>query len=401
MQGERASNFRIRFAQALCACIVCGILAAGLWPFCAPANQVQWNKDGAGLSFGRYGSVQSLGAFQGGNLDDDASGSIEVWLEPQRFLGTQTILAFDSTEHPGAPFSLIQSGDTLRIQQHNIDPQNNCWTADSATRGVFRPGTRVFITVLLGEHETSVYIDGSHTRDFPILGASNRNLTGRLVISNSPVGSDSWTGEIFGLAVYPKRLTVSQIDRHYRAWTGGQRSLLSDDVIPTALYLFDEGGGRIAKNQLNTVTNLQLPTRYLVLRPRFLQPAWHRYQFGWPSWGYWKDVLVNIGGFLPVGFLFMDYLFLVRPTKRTAAIVVLAGFVLSLAIECTQWFLPTRDSDMTDVITNTIGTALGVAFYRLPGVSELWNRLSEHIVARCVRTVNSIKSFGNTGQVQR
>jgi glycopeptide antibiotics resistance protein len=97
----------------------------------------------------------------------------------------------------------------------------------------------------------------------------------------------------------------------------------------------------------------------------------------------------------------MDYLFLVRPTKHTAAIVVLAGFVLSLTIECTQWFLPTRDSDMTDVITNTIGTALGVALYRLPRLSELWNKLSEHIIARCVRTVNSIKSFENTGQVQR
>ena len=68
---------------------------------------------------------------------------------------------------------------------------------------------------------------------------------------------------------------------------------------------------------------------------------------------YWTDVLVNISGFVPVGFFLLNYLSLIQQSKRPAATVLLLGFFLSLTIEILQWFLPTRDSDMTDLICNT------------------------------------------------
>jgi hypothetical protein len=391
-------KIRVRFARILCGGILCGIFIAGLWPFHAPANQVNWSPEENRLSFGRYGTVLSAGTFQSGGPSADASESLEIWLAPQNVDGNQTILAFDSTDHAGSPLTLIQTGDTFRIQQHNVDPNNISWTADSAVQNVFRANTRVFITILLSTHQTSVYVNGVLSKVFPILGASTRNLTGRLVVSNSPVIADSWTGAIFGLAIYHTQLTALQVAKHYREWTAEHRPDLADGVSPVALYLFNEHDGRIAHNLVDAVTDLQLPARYFVLHPRFLNPVWRPYRFGLPGWSYWEDVLVNVGGFVPVGFCLLDYLLLMRPVRHPAALILLAGFAVSLTIECLQWFLPTRDSDMTDVMTNTLGTGLGVALRLSPRVRELWDKICNSIAASWEKAFSPINSFEKTRQ---
>jgi VanZ family protein len=56
-------------------------------------------------------------------------------------------------------------------------------------------------------------------------------------------------------------------------------------------------------------------------------------------------------------------------------VVVVLGLTVSLLIEILQHFLPTRDSSMTDVITNTVGTMAGVGFYRPAFILKAWNRL--------------------------
>ncbi len=73
-----------------------------------------------------------------------------------------------------------------------------------------------------------------------------------------------------------------------------------------------------------------------------------------------KDVLINIGGFIPLGFLFGGYL--KGKGFSSAAVVLLSvtmGFGISLFIEISQAFLQTRSSDMMDLIANTFGTMIG------------------------------------------
>ena len=88
------------------------------------------------------------------------------------------------------------------------------------------------------------------------------------------------------------------------------------------------------------------------------------------------DVLINIAGFIPVGFCFLAYFSVVRPIKRPTLAVLLFGFALSVTIEILQRFLPTRDSDMTDVITNTLGTFVGVTFHRFLWPQRIWQRVT-------------------------
>jgi glycopeptide antibiotics resistance protein len=81
------------------------------------------------------------------------------------------------------------------------------------------------------------------------------------------------------------------------------------------------------------------------------------------------DGLGNVAAFVPLG----AALAVATLPKRAAAggqtrsdrrrwlIVVAAGFLLSLSIELAQLAIPTRATDVDDVILNTLGAAVGAA----------------------------------------
>ena len=363
-----------RMVGTLCTCVLGIILVAGLWPFHVPKNDVTWLDKGDGLSFGHHGSILSSHAFQT-NSNGNTSGSIELWLVPNQVRGEHTILSFDSSAHPGIPFSVHQKSDGLVVHQHNEDSRGTSRTAWLPVDGVFREKRAVFVTIALGSRETLVYVDGVLVKGSSILGASTKNLTGRLVVANSPSASDSWPGQILGLAIYDRQLTPAQVAQHYESWTKKRRPVLAQDEGQVALYLFNERAGDIVHNQLDPLTDLTIPKRYFVLHSAFLAPPWREYH---ANWNYWEDFGVNVVGFIPMGFCVVAYLSSVSVTEKAAAITVVLGLVTSLTIEILQAFLPTRASGMTDLITNTLGTAIGVMLYRLPVTQGLLTKAKQH-----------------------
>ena len=89
------------------------------------------------------------------------------------------------------------------------------------------------------------------------------------------------------------------------------------------------------------------------------------------------DVVINVLGYMPVGFLGYAVL---RPERRERQALLLASvgaLVLSLAMEALQNYLPARTASNLDVASNALGAALGAAaaLVALPRVR--WHRLRE------------------------
>ena len=77
-------------------------------------------------------------------------------------------------------------------------------------------------------------------------------------------------------------------------------------------------------------------------------------------------------GFIPFGFFFCALLLKLTCMGRlsTSAVVFILGVVLSVAIEVSQAYLPTRDSSSTDVAMNSLGTILGIVMYQIHKKSD-------------------------------
>ncbi|MBZ5614915.1 MAG: VanZ family protein [Acidobacteriia bacterium] len=360
-----------------CLLVLGCILVAGLWPFHTPHNAVSWLKNEDGLAFGRHGSVLSVNAFRNIRSANDAGYSLEIRLTPEGIPGGGSILAFDSSQDPRAPFLLRQYGTSIAVQRYMDDQQghiNHLWFR---VDHVFQAGKRVLVTVTSNKNGTLLYVNGALAGADSDAGIVGREFTGRLVLANSTV-DDSWTGQIAGLAIYDRELTPAQVSSHFQSWTPAHGPLLTGEQPPVALYLFDERGGSTVRNVVDPTTNLTIPASYFVLHPAFLRSTREVYARSrglGKSWSFWEDLGVNIGGFVPLGFAFYAYFSSVKRTGRAALLVVTLGFFLSFAIEALQWLLPTRDSGMTDLFTNTTGTALGVLLHRSSTVQALWTKV--------------------------
>jgi VanZ family protein len=357
---------RAQFYGIPCAFLVLGVLVACLWPFHSPRNQVYWLEQGNGVRLSGYSTIVSGDAIVLSDPPAPKDWTLEVWLRPGKAYQFGTILAFYNALRPRG-LSLHQWNRDLSVEkwpwvrEHADVTQPADGTQEFRLADVFRGRPLVFLTLTSGPQGTKAYIDGNRVQVCWGFQLSGDDLSGQLVMANSPVNNDSWSGEVRGLALYTRELTDAQVLRHYATWTQTGRPQVTQDEALVSLYLFNEKSGNVIHNQVVSSGNLYIPERYLEVHQAFLKCPWNEYR---PTREYWESVLVNIAGFVPLGFFLYGYLFLALGARRGALMAILIGGLLSLTIECLQAFLPTRDSGMTDIITNTLGTAVGVALCR-------------------------------------
>jgi VanZ like family/Concanavalin A-like lectin/glucanases superfamily len=342
--------------RLICVLVLVGILVAGLAPFGRPRNAVKWLGNENGVVFGRHGTIWSAGAFPKADAQSKPSCSLEMWLQPGSTSASSTLLAFYRPENP-LQF-LLQQYQALLILSRQMRGDDNR-TQVIGTGGVFPRIEPRFVTLTSGAENTAMYVDGKLVRSFPHVQIGE-GCSGKLVIGISPVGGSNWTGQLKGLALYQQELTPTEVLQHYESWTAQGRPKLSGNEHAIALYLFNERTGNTVHNNLGAGIDLYIPERFSLLQQQFLEPFWSEFKL---SRSYGEDILVNIVGFIPLGFFICAYWSAVRPIKRPNLTTVFFGLAISLTIEVLQSYLPTRDSGTTDLITNTLGTFLGVRLY--------------------------------------
>ena len=338
------------------------ILVAGLWPFHSPKNDVSWLTNEDGIRFGRFGCVFSAGPIGDQRSKQNTSGSLELWIKPAPTTkGRRTILAFEGPGDDSTTFSLQQSGSTLIIQRKNVDGSGTLHSAEFTVKDALPADSRVGITVTLGANDTSIYRNGVLAVTSHLLGQSIPPFAGRAVLGNFLNVGGAWPGVFYGLAVYSRKLEPEEVTLHFQDWKNSLRPEMTPDEKPLALYLFTEHGGTVVHDQLGPRADLIIPERYSVLHPEFLSLPSRHFR---STPGYWEDVAINILGFIPFGLSFFAYFTSIRATKYPVLLVIFLGFFTSLTIETLQGYLPTRNSGMNDLFTNTFGTGIGVLLYR-------------------------------------
>jgi VanZ like family/Concanavalin A-like lectin/glucanases superfamily len=343
---------------AVCLSVLCGILAAGLWPFHAPKNAVSWLNNRNGLLFGDYGSILSSRGFDVIGSENGPC-SLEIWIQPAATFDSNDIVAFSTPQSP-EQFAVAQSGDDLFVRHTLPIAQDRVRSAHIALDHVFRKGNKLLITITSGQLGSAVYLNGALVKTSPHFALTGNDFTGELVIGNSPVQNNTWGGQLWGLGIVDRELTAAQVVQHYDAWTNHQGVELIGGEGTRALYLFNEHMGRIVHNQIASEPDLYIPESYFVLHPKFLESPWEEFR---PNRIFVEDVVLNVVAFIPLGFFVCAYFSSLGWVSRPVLFTIILGGAVSLTIEILQAFLPTRDSGMTDVITNTSGTALGTGLY--------------------------------------
>lgn len=345
---------RGRIARVLCALSLCCILIVGLWPFGHPRNDVTWVANRHAIRFGKRGTVLSTGPLPSSNTDGC---SVEMWLRPSLSDGSSTVLAFYSSAAIEG-WSLHQSLTDLRLDNRAARPVVKMYVPD-----VFRAAQTVFLTIVSGPGGTYVFLNGALARQLPAqkFQSSNSACSGNFVVGDSPRDNDTWEGELSGLAIYLHDLTPEEAMANYSSWATNGHPDEGQSGKPDALYLFDEREGDLIRDHGESSVDLSIPRRYVIAHQILLESPWSAFE---PTRGYVEDIAINIGGFVPFGFTLGALLLATGRITRVTAVVVLTGFLVSLMIETLQAYLPTRDSDLTDVMTNTLGTWIGVLLHR-------------------------------------
>jgi hypothetical protein len=346
-------------SRALSVVAVAAVLVATLWPMnFFPWNGVSWLQAEKGIRFHNEGLIVSNEPLKLQTANDSESYTLELLLRPSSIEHSSTILSF---YNPQASNQLLirQLKSGLAVARDSQSERDRIIECDIGQ--VFQKGKLAWIAISSGPHGITFYVDGKRSYSFPGSNISRGDLSGYIVLGTSPLSYQPWNGEIYGLALYASALTDESALQHYQAWihTDEYQPNLEDAL---SRFTFLEGTGTTIHNQVTSEPNLEIPPTFSVLHKAFLRPPELEFRF---HWHYALDVISNIAGFVPLGLIICAYLDWTKPPWKAILLTIVFCGMLSLTIEVLQYYIPRRGSGITDIITNTLGGALGAALLQI------------------------------------
>lgn len=340
-----------------------GYFFFGLWPFeFHPRNNLGWRPGANGTVFGWPSIIYSQGWFDLGGAArsaDAAAVTIELYVRSEHKPGREvgSILTLYDGDLP-ENLLVAQWKDDLLLRVLTREVHGQRTSREVGVEAGLHPGTRRFIGIASGASGTDFYMDGVLARGVPGLIVHPEALRGRLVLGNAPQGNRRWAGKLFCVAIFNRSLSAVEMTRHYQYWTGGHLRQLQSEQGLSALYFMDERDGAKIPDRSPAGIPLLVPEYFQVLRKTVLVPPWEDPH---PYFSDTGDVLINILGFIPFGFVYFIYRIQVTPRHplRSALVAVAVAGIISLAIELVQVYLPTRSSSLTDLICNISGAGFG------------------------------------------
>jgi len=211
------------------------------------------------------------------------------------------------------------------------------------------------VTVTTGKDGTHIYLDGR-------LARKQRDLTlkipqgdnARLLLGNSVYGKHNWNGDVLGLAVFRYPLSGQDAAAQFKQWFKDKSFLFAKKYQPDMLYVFDEKSGEKVIDHAGGNNDLHIPSKMKIFNKKILS-------FSSSGLTLNADFVINLIGFIPLGF-FLNATFAKTGggfKRHGFLITVVFCFFVSLFIEVLQAWIPSRSSDVLDLVLNTLGGLLG------------------------------------------
>jgi hypothetical protein len=411
------TNINLKLLGGICLTILIIILIAGLWPFnFFPKNKVAWLQDKNGVYFSGQGMILSPDSLNDPQqlLLNKKSITIEILIHPTEEPPNNINRILSIYDAEGSEITFLgQWKKDLIIQSRIKRPVGNILYSEIGVDDALGKDQDYLLSITSGTEGTNIYIDGQLVKAYPnhrLLDSITSKKVG-FILGNSPVGKNSWKGRIMGLAIYNRTFTGEQVFKHYQLYLennftmrpekegcigvvekthvlglfknvqmhGAQKTeprgvygyTLSGAVCSATqqmsvfqqscigLYLFNDKQGATVKDYSNLNNHLTIPALFRPVKKIILESSWHDFRL---NKSFVQDTILNLLGFVPLGFFFTAFLLKASNWKKKIIYisVVANGFAISLTIELSQIYLPSRYSQLDDVICNSVGTVLGI-----------------------------------------